>query len=88
MLPCTSPTAPNCCSCHAHNPLSNPTPPPCCTPTHAADYQLEWGLREFCAADIEDLCANQRERIEMAEAFAADGQVIACLEVRVRLRVP
>ena len=62
---------------HSHTPSPSHTPTPC-----TADYQLDWGLREYCVTDIEDLCALQRERIEMAEAFAANGQVIACLEVR------
>lgn len=47
----------------------NPTPPlpPACS--------------EYCEEDIEELCKDQREAIEMAEGFGADAQVISCLEV-------
>lgn len=37
--------------------------------------------REYCAEDIEELCHDQREAIALASAFAADAQVITCLEV-------
>ncbi|KAI7844989.1 hypothetical protein COHA_001355 [Chlorella ohadii] len=48
----------------------------------AADYQLNYGLREYCAEDIDELCKEQREAIAMAEGFGADAQVITCLETQ------
>lgn len=37
--------------------------------------------REYCEEDIEELCKKERDAIELREGFAADAQVITCLEV-------
>ncbi|KAI3428234.1 hypothetical protein D9Q98_006614 [Chlorella vulgaris] len=48
----------------------------------SADYQLNFGLREHCAEDIEELCEQQADQIALAEGYGADSQVIGCLETQ------
>ncbi|KAL4443753.1 hypothetical protein ABPG75_011490 [Micractinium tetrahymenae] len=46
------------------------------------DYELNYGLREYCEDDIDKLCKKEKDAIELREGFAADAQVITCLETK------
>lgn len=36
---------------------------------------------EYCEEDIDELCEEEKEQIQLAEGYGADSQVITCLEV-------
>lgn len=50
-----------------------------CHPPAPAPLSL---AREYCEDDIKKLCKKERDAIKLREGFAADAQVITCLEVR------
>ena len=54
---------------------------PACPTCPAAAFPLN--CSEYCEEDIDELCEEEKERIQLAEGYGADSQVITCLEVGV-----
>lgn len=48
----------------------------------SSDYELNYGLRESCEGDVAELCGKEREALALLSGFAADAQVITCLETK------